>query len=129
MSSAEDGHSSQPNITKNQDPGEQKPEPEFDSREPEATLQDGCIKVEIGAPSSFGIGGYAAHSISEIRSPPNSVHQVTADIPLQETNSCHVEATSPRRDIPNIESTPVEDDPREWSRKRKVCATSQIVSN
>ncbi|CAG8726678.1 10181_t:CDS:2, partial [Acaulospora colombiana] len=86
----------------------------------EVPLHHDDEKVKSGAPSPFGSGDAIADPTVETTAAPTA-EQPFPDEPPTTTNETHGKKNaSSDNEMPNIETTPVEDDPRQWSARRKL---------
>ncbi|PVF97146.1 MFS general substrate transporter [Serendipita vermifera] len=79
-----------------------------------------CAQVESGLPRSSGLDERAVDLMNRSHASPNSEQPFNTATSIQSLGQRHGTTNLNGHEMPNIEATPVEDDPREWSARRKL---------
>jgi hypothetical protein len=87
----------------------------------EATLHHDDKTAKSGAPSTFGSGDAIADPTGETIAAPTAEQPLPTTSPTPANKTHEKKSASGGNEMPNIETTPVENDPRQWSARRKVC--------
>jgi hypothetical protein len=117
MSAAGDGSlSAQSSVSMNQQ-FDQVSSSGLNAQRSEATLHHDDKTAKSGAPSTFGSGDAIADPIAA----PTAEQPFPTTSPTPTNKTPEKKNASGGNEMANIETTPVENDPRQWSSRRKVC--------